>query len=227
MGNHAPPRHQRRTWRSIGPGIACAPLFSAGMRESLAQALTALNRALRSVGAAYMIIGGVAVIARGVPRLTDDVDATIWGGGLDMNNLLAKLEKEGIQPRIDGAVEFARQHQVLLLHHAQSLTDMEVSLAWLPFEEEALQAANDLDLAGASVPVARAEDLIVYKAVAWRDRDRSDVERLLKLHGATIDMGRVRRIVAEFAEALEQPDKVEQFDQFVRKVFPGGVKFGG
>jgi hypothetical protein len=52
------------------------------MRESLAQALIALNQALRNVGAPYMIIGGVAVIARGVPRLTDDVDATIWGGGL-------------------------------------------------------------------------------------------------------------------------------------------------
>ena len=43
---------------------------------------------------------------------------------------------------------------------------------------------------------------------------------MLKLYGKKIDIERVRRILAEFAEALEQPEKVEQFDQFVRRVFP-------
>jgi hypothetical protein len=142
------------------------------MRDGLAQGLRALDRALRRVGAPYMIIGGVAVVARGVARLTDDVDATVWGGGVDLAVLLKTLGKVGITPRIEGAVEFARQHQVLLLRHEPSSTDMEVSLAWLPFEKEALRAANRLELAGADVPVARAEDLIIYKAVAWRDRDR-------------------------------------------------------
>jgi predicted nucleotidyltransferase len=88
----------------------------------------------------------------------------------------------------------------------------------LPFEEEALRAANRLDLAGTDVPVARAEDLIIYKAVAWRDRDRGDIEGLLKLHGPIIDLERVRRIIAEFAEALGLPDRMEEFDQLVDRV---------
>jgi hypothetical protein len=162
-----------------------------------------------------MIIGGVAVIARGVARLTDDVDATVWGGGVDLAVLLKTLGKAGITPRIEGAVEFARQHQVLLLRHKPSSTDMELSLAWLPFEEEALRAANRLELAGADVPVARAEDLIIYKAVAWRDRDRGDIAGLLKLHGPVVDLERVRRILAEFAEALGLPDRMREFERLV------------
>lgn len=188
------------------------------MHDGLAEGLKALDRALRGVGAPYMIIGGVAVIARGVPRLTDDVDATVWGGGVDLARLMKTLAKAGIAPRVAGAVEFARQHQVLLLRHERSSTDMELSLAWLPFEEEALRAANKLDLAGTEVPVARAEDLIIYKAVAWRDRDRGDIEGLLKLHSPMVDLERVRRIIAEFAEALGLPERVKEFNQLVDRV---------
>jgi hypothetical protein len=34
-----------------------------------------------------MVIGGIAVIARGVPRHTADVDATIWAEDLDAIDL--------------------------------------------------------------------------------------------------------------------------------------------
>jgi hypothetical protein len=41
--------------------------------------------------------------------------------------------------------------------------------------------------------VATAGDLVVYKAIAARERDRSDIERLLELHGSAIDLTAVRR----------------------------------
>jgi len=68
-----------------------------------------------------------------------------------------------------------------------------------------------------SVPVAAAEDLIVYKAVAWRDRDRADVERLLVQHGDRIDLTRVRRVVQDFAEALGAPERVVELDALIRR----------
>jgi predicted nucleotidyltransferase len=46
-----------------------------------------------------------------------------------------------------------------------------VSLAWLDFEREALARASVVDFGGVRVRVAEAEDLVVFKAVAWRDRD--------------------------------------------------------
>ena len=53
-----------------------------------------------------MIIGGVAVIARGVARATRDVDATIAFDGED--DLVARLKDHELVPRIDDAAKFAR-----------------------------------------------------------------------------------------------------------------------
>jgi hypothetical protein len=165
-----------------------------------------------------MLIGGVAVIAHGVRRLTDDVDATLWAAGVHIPSLLATLKKEHIVPRIEDAVAFARRSQVLLLRHSTSGIDIDLSLAWLPFENEALKRALTISMGRRRVLVARPEDLVVYKAIAARERDKSDVERLLEIHGASINLARVRRTVLELAEALERPDLVEGLEVIIRSV---------
>jgi predicted nucleotidyltransferase len=104
-----------------------------------------------------------------------------------------------------------------LLRHRPSGVPIEVSIAWLPFEEQALARANEVRLGTASVPTATAEDLVVYKAVAWRERDRWDIERLLVLHADRIDLTRVRERVAEFANVLERPDLASEFEDLVRR----------
>ena len=97
---------------------------------------------------ASMIIGGVAVIALGIPRYTADIDATLAGADLDLGQLVEVLGRHGIHPRIPDAVVFARSTQVLLGLHEASGTPIDVSLAWLPFEEEALEASVACDYAG-------------------------------------------------------------------------------
>lgn len=163
-----------------------------------------------------MIIGGVAVIARGVARATRDVDATIAFDG-DVEDLVRRLKDHELVPRIDDAAKFARDRQVLLLRHAPSGVDVDVSLAWLPFELEALDRGDRMALSGIEVTVARAEDLVIYKAVAWRPQDQQDVERLLTLHGRTMDLERMRRIVSEFAEALEEPERIDELERVIRR----------
>jgi hypothetical protein len=148
-----------------------------------------------------MLIGGVAVIARGVRRLTDDVDATLWGDGVDLEELIRRLASNLIVPRIPDALAFARRNQVLLLRHEPSDVDVDLSLAWLPFERAALERARLLRIGRRRVRVAMPEDLVVYKAIAARERDLSDVERLLELHASTMDLHRVRRTV----KALGRP----------------------
>ena len=101
----------------------------------------------------------------------------------------------------------------LLLRHGPTGTPVEVSLAWLPFEREALDRATVEDVAGIAVPVASAEDLIVYKTVAWRDRDRADVERLLVLYGSRVDLDWIRSIIGQVAAVLEKPARLAEFEQ--------------
>jgi hypothetical protein len=193
-------------------GRADAPL-----KPSLQAAVRAVAQALSALPVPGMLIGGIAVIARGVPRLTRDVDATIAGGTLELAGLLERLQEHALVPRIPDAAEFAAANQVLLLRHAPSGVEVDLSIAWLPFEIDALAAAERLEIAGVPVPVARAEDLIVYKAVAFRPQDQQDIERLLVLYGRTIDLRRIRRLVAEFAAALDEPERLDALEQIVRR----------
>jgi uncharacterized nucleotidyltransferase DUF6036 len=184
---------------------------------ALLAALDACASVFRKVGRPAMIIGGIAVIARGVPRQTVDIDATIWAEGLEVDAILPTLAAEGLIPRTADAVSFARERHVLLLRHQPTGTPLELILAYLPFEQSALERAEVVDFGGVSIPAATPEDLIIYKAVAWRDRDRSDIERLLALHGRSIDLERVRGVLREFASALDEPERVDQFEALVTR----------
>jgi len=188
------------------------------LKGGLRIAIGAVADALAALPVSGMIIGGVAVIARGVPRTTRDVDLTVEGGKLELPDLLAQLGGVGFAPRIDDAIRFAAANQVLLLRHTSSGIDIDLSIAWLPFETEAIAAAESLELGGAQVPVARAEDLVIYKAIAFRPQDQQDIERLATLHGDTIDFDRVRRIVAQFADALDEPERAAQVEQLLTRV---------
>lgn len=186
--------------------------------EPLIKAIRSLANALDSLAAPSMIIGGIAVIAAGVPRQTIDVDATVLGREAPLEDVVEALARQGISPRISTALEFARERQVLLLVHDATGVTIEVSFAWLPFEEEALARANEIEVSGQRIRVARPEDLIVYKAAAWRDRDKSDIERLLSLYLQTIDLQRVRALIVEISAALDDPARVDAFDAIVARV---------
>lgn len=145
---------------------------------NLPEALAALAGAFRDLRRPAMLIGGLAVIARGIPRQTIDIDAVVQAEAQDIETLVQVFERWGFTARIPDAVAFARQCQVLLLRHEPSGVPLDLSLGWLPFEWEAMSRATPVDLAGVTLPVATAEDLVVFKAIAWRDRDRGDIERL-------------------------------------------------
>src|ERR1041385_2975979 len=66
-------------------------------------------------------------------------------------------------------------------------------------------------------PRGQPEDLVIYKAVAWRPQDPQDVERLLVLHGARMDLERIRRHVRELGEAMEQ-DRIRELDALIRRL---------
>ena len=197
------------------------PPVSASADRSLLAALAAVQAALNEIGAPAMIIGGMALIARGVVRLTRDIDATVWGEGLEAERVLAQLAAHEIEPRISDAASFARRQQVFLLRHVPTGTPIELTLAWLPFEAEALDRATEELFAGVSVRVATPEDLIIFKVVAWREQDQADVEKLLLRFGRSIDLERIRGLIREFAEALEEPGRVAAFEAIVCRAIGG------
>lgn len=179
--------------------------------SALERALAALRVALDATRAPWMIIGGIAIIAHGVRRMTTDIDACVRGDAIGVEALLAALSRHGIEPRIPDAAAFARSNLVLLLRHRETGVDLDVSLAWTSFEHEALEARTETRFGSTRAPMATVEDLIVFKAVAGRARDRDDVAALLDLHG-DIDVTRVKQRVTELAELAEAPEMLAMLE---------------
>ena len=58
---------------------------------------------------------------------------------------------------------------------------------------------------------------MIYKAVAFRPQDQQDIERLMTLHSKHMDLNRVRTTVAEFAEAVEEPERVTELERIIER----------
>jgi hypothetical protein len=79
--------------------------------------------------------------------------------------------------------------------------------------------SEDLERRGLwHLPKRGPEDLVIYKTIAWHPQHQQDVERLLSTYRDTIDLNRVRRIVGEFAGALDQPERLAEFERLLARL---------
>lgn len=187
----------------------------AGERR-IEEALAALTNALDASGIPWMVIGGIAIIARGVRRMTTDIDAVVRGDRTDTKALLRILAGKRIVPRIEDVEAFARESLVLLLRHDPTGVALDVSMAWTAFEHDAIEACTDAKFGAITAPMARAEDLVVFKAMAARPKDIEDASALLLMH-KDIDLDRVRRQLGELAAMADEPALVAGLEQVIRR----------
>ena len=182
----------------------------------LEDALRALCNGLDETGAPWMIIGGIAGIARGIARFTTDIDAAVRGDAVTVRGLVEHLGRHRISPRIDDAITFAEENLVLLLRHEPTGVDLDVSFAWSGFEHEALDARTVVSFGRVRAPMVTPDDLLVFKAIAGRPKDAQDAEALLALYPA-LDLARARRRVRELAALAEAPELATQFETWLRR----------
>jgi hypothetical protein len=138
--------------------------------QLLEDALGALCAALDEIRVTWMLIGGLATIARGVRRMTTDIDAVVQGDAIDIPSLLLALAEHQIVARATNAAEFAGENLVLLVTHQPTGIDLDISLGFTGFERQAIEHREVVSFGKLSVPMARAEDLVVFKAIAARTR---------------------------------------------------------
>jgi hypothetical protein len=182
--------------------------------------LKALQGTLNRLSNSSAIIGGVAVIAHGVTRFTEDIDATVAGTNLNVPELVRTLKRARIVPRISDWRQLVEEAQVLLLVHEPTQIGIDLSFAWLPFEQDAMDRAETKDFAGTTIRAVRPEDLLIYKLIAHRPQDLWDAERLLIFHQASIDFRRVRSVLAALAEHLDGPDRLASLDGLCARLPP-------
>ncbi len=173
--------------------------------EPFRATIESLNRLLQNFDYRGVIIGGVAVGLLGKPRFTADVDAVVLLSTEDISRFLEHAANEHLIPRIQNAEEFAQKSRVLLLKHAPTDIDVDISLGILPFEEEMVDRAGVKHFASLSTRLPTPEDLIIMKAIAHRPKDFEDIRTLVDNYPA-LDRRRIEKWVKSFAEVLDIPN---------------------
>jgi hypothetical protein len=146
----------------------------------------------------FCFIGGLAVLRWGEPRLTRDVDLTILAGyGFEAPVVDALLAC--FAPRLADARGFALEHRVLLVK-ASNDVPIDIALGGLEFEARAVRRASPWSVGEAALVTCGAEDLLVHKAFAGRDRDWLDIEGIVARQGTRLDRELVLRELTPLLE---------------------------
>ncbi len=186
------------------------------MRSPLADALAALARALKKLGAPWYLFGAQAALLYGAARLTADVDVTVQLRRRTSAELVGALEKAGLRLRVRDVGEFVARTRVLPFVHSRSGMPVDIVLAGPGIEECFFRRRRYRVIEGVRVPLASPEDLIVMKVLAGRGKDEDDIVAILAAQ-RRLDLKRIRETLGVLQRALDQGDLAPRFETLLKR----------
>lgn len=148
--------------------------------------------------------------------MTKDADITLFTG-FHEDEKWADLLLSRLLPRRKDAKAFALVTRVMLLE-TESGIPIDVALGALEFESNAIDRASPWDLDhDQSLQTCSAEDLIVHKAFASRDRDWLDVEGILMRQGRRLNVDLIFKELTPLVALKEEPEILDRLRAMMKK----------
>ncbi len=165
----------------------------------------------------FCFIGGVALQRWGEPRLTQDADLTLLTGFGAEESFADALLSRFVGRRAD-AREFALRNRVLLIQTGAGVA-VDVAFGGVPFEERSVQRASPWEWATDHVlTICSAEDLVIHKVFAGRDRDWGDVGSVLTRQSLKLDLRLVWQELKPLLELKGQPEAIAKLNDLIATV---------
>ena len=127
----------------------------------------------------FLIVGGYALAAHGLPRYTGVLDVWVWVDAENAQRVVAALTSFGFGSLGLEADDFTRPDVVVQLGYPPLRIDVLTSIDGVRFEA-AWPRRLIIPIDGLDVPFISRDDLIANKRAADRPQDRADVARLLQ-----------------------------------------------
>jgi hypothetical protein len=160
----------------------------------------------------FCFIGGIAVQRWGEPRFTADADITLLAGFGGEEDFIRPLCAH-FRPRRPDAEAFALRYRVLLLE-SQTGVGLDVALGAVPFEIKSIERASAFEIGqGKILTTCSAEDLLVHKLIANREKDWIDIEGVLVRQWDKLDLMRVRTEVQPLLDLREDYEPLHRFER--------------
>jgi len=186
-----------RSAKPLRTGASLNPIFAAPLE---------VQRVCEAAAFPFCFIGGVAVQRWGEPRLTADVDLTLLTGFGNEAPFVDRLLASFVG-RMADARTFALEHRTLLLRSSEGIA-IDVSLGAMPFEEASVARATMFAVStGVSLRTCSAEDLIVHKTFAARDKDWLDVRGIVKRQRGKLDVELVWRELLPLLALIDDSER--------------------
>ena len=192
------------------------------MDNNLVIALRTAITWLEEHGYRYAVIGAIANQWWGIPRLTYDVDIKVLVPELDYPTLRSALRT--------AFPERGRPHaglNPLVVDVRIGAVTVDFLLAIPGHDEQVVSRALLRDLEGLSIWVSTPEDLIIQKAVAGRGKDWQDIEGILVEQEGKLNLAYLEDWLAQFAEFLEQPEILTQYQDIQTHITDARAKLIG
>lgn len=165
----------------------------------------------------FCFIGGVAVQRWGEQRATDDVDLTLLTGFSGEEAFVDALLARFTGRRTDERTLALRSRVVFLT--TTNGVNADIALGAISFEAASIARASEWELMpGSNLCTCSAEDLLVHKCFANRDRDWTDVEGILIRQWGKLDLKLVRRELRPLIELKETPDILPRLDKLLKRL---------
>jgi hypothetical protein len=151
---------------------------------------------LDRIGVEYAFGGAIAVntwVLREAIRATHDIDLHAEVSGDELLVLCMLLGKHGVSAVQGGEVEFRRSGTVLRRVHCMPEMVIDFLVRGDEYGRAVLARRRRIELRGATTYVISPEDVLIQKALAFRDRDRIDIEHIVEAHGPDLDRAYLER----------------------------------
>lgn len=161
-------------------------------------------------GVPFLVYGGIALPFWGRIAATDDVDLVVRVTESDARRLVEALRQAGFHLRADAEEIFLIDTWLVASLGGR---DLDIALGATEFDAKAIERAVRLRLFDREVPIATAEDLVLYKLVAHRRRDLAHIEDILTRQGKKLDLPYLRVWAQRIADAtgkFEVPQVLER-----------------
>ena len=150
------------------------------------------------------------------PRFTDDADLTLLTGFGSEEAFIGPL-LDMFSPRRPDAAEFALRTRVLLLKNSKGV-GLDIALGAFPFETHTIERSSPFVFpTGQSLITCSAEDLLVHKCFANREKDWLDVDGILARQWNKLDLKLARRELKPLAELKEEPEIIARLEQKIAR----------
>ncbi|MGB0389323.1 MAG: nucleotidyltransferase [Ardenticatenaceae bacterium] len=183
------------------------------MEKEIKAALRASIDFLEANGFRYAIIGGIALQYWGAVRNTYDIDFKVIVPDSDYAAVHATL-RAAFPKR--GRPDLPKNPLIVDVTITNVIVDFLLALPG--YEELIIENAVRWNMNGWSAWVCSAEDLIIQKVVARRGKDWLDVEALLIEQRGKLDESYIEDWLAQFAEALERPQMLTEYQSLLTKI---------